>query len=201
MDVAWFKQQQKRAGVTAEEIAKLAGRARSNVSHIYSGQQRMSLEWADAFAKALNVDVATVLEKAGTATPALATQLRPGFAESDAAPWTGPERQPKSIAQVLGLDRPGVDIWRMKSQAMCLGGILSGDYLLVDTHAAERAQAGDIVVAQVYNNSAGTATTLIRRLEPPVLVAASPAPDDQRVHVVDGVNVVIRGRVAASWRM
>lgn len=201
MDAAWFKQRQKAVGVTAEDIALRAGRARSNISHILNGQQRMSLDWAQAFADVLQVDVATVLDKAGAAPKETTLQLRPGFSESDAAPFEGADRSPRSIASVLGLDRNGVDIWRMKSHAMSLGGILPGDFLLVDTHAADRAQQGDIVVAQVYNNSAARATTVIRRYEPPVLVAASTAPDDQRVFIVDGLNVVIRGRVAACWRV
>lgn len=201
MDTQWFKRQQKRAGVTAEDIAREMGRARSNVSHILNGHQRMSLPWAKAFSKVLQVDVATVLEKAGAAEPDTAEQLRPGFAESDARPFKGSDRQPASIAAALGLDRPGVDVWTVRGGSMALGGILPGDYLLVDTHAAERATTGDLVLAQVYDNARGTAMTLIRRYEPPVLVAASADPKEQRVHVVDGANVLIRGRVAASWRV
>lgn len=201
MDAAWFKKRQKQVGVTAEDIAKRMGRARSNVSHILNGHQRMSLDWAEAFAEVLEVDVATVLEKAGSTQKATVAQLRPGFSESDAAPWEGAERQPKSIASVLGLDRPGIDIWQAKSRAMALQGILPGDFMLVDTHAADRTSPGDVVIAQIYNNANGTATTVIRRYEPPVLVSASSDPEDQRVHVVDGNNVVIRGRIAASWRM
>ena len=201
MDDKWFKAQQKKAGVTAEDIAREIGRDRSVVSRVYVGRQKMTLELAQAFAKVLQVDVATVLEKAGVGTDTTIAQLRPGFSESDAAPWQGQDRQPKSIAAVLGMDRPGIDIWRAKSRAMCLHGILPGDYLLVDTHVSERVSAGDVVLAQIYNNNNATAATVIRRFEPPVLVAASSDPADQRVHVVDGVNVVIRGKVAASWRM
>ena len=58
MDDKWFKRQQKIAGVTAADIADRMGRARSNVSHILNGHQRMSLEWAKAFAEVLNVPLA-----------------------------------------------------------------------------------------------------------------------------------------------
>jgi SOS-response transcriptional repressor LexA len=201
MDTKWFKQQQKRVGVTAEDIAHEMGRARSNVSHILNGHQQMSLPWAEAFAKVLQVDIGTILEKAGVARGQTRAQLSPGFAESDVIQFLGQDRQARSIAAVLGLDRPGVDIWQAKSRSMALGGILPGDYLLVDTHAAERTGQGDIVVAQVYDNARGTASTVIRRHEPPVLVAASIDPRDNRVHVVDGSNVVIKGKVAASWRV
>lgn len=200
MDEKWFKSQQKRVGVTADEIASEMGRDRSVVSRIYTGRQKMSLEWAQAFATVLQVPLSTVLEKAGVAAPQQAQQLDPGFSESDAAPWRGPtptERGVTDIATALGA-RPGVDIWRVKGRAMALQGLLPGDYMLIDTHAADRAKAGDAVIAQVYTR--GGAATVLRRLEPPVLVAASPDPDDNRVHVIDGINVVVRGVVISSWR-
>lgn len=203
MDEKWFKQQQKRAGVTAEDIARLMGRARSNVSHILTGKQRMSLEWARAFAQALQVPLSEVLERAGIAEAPIAQQLAPGFSDSDATAWVAQGAEDRSVpamAAALGV-RPGVDIWQAKSPSMSLQGILPGDYLLVDTHAAERARAGDVVLAQVYDNSKGAAATVLRRLEPPVLVAASPLPEDRRVHVVDGINVVVRGKIIASWRV
>lgn len=206
MDDKWFKAQQKKVGVTADDIAKAMGRSRSNVSHILNGHQRMSLEWAQAFAQVLQVPVATVLEKAGTLEPAAAQQIAPGFTESDAAPWVaGPGLSValspvRSIAEALGA-KPGVDIWRVKSRAMALSGLLEGDFMLVDTHLSERVKPGDVVVAQIYSHSTGTATTVLRRFEPPVLVASSLDPADGRVHVVDGNNVVVRGKVVASWRV
>lgn len=206
MDDKWFRLKQRQAGVTADQIAARIGRDRSIVSRILNGHQRMSLEWAQAFADVLQVPLATVLEKAGVADRPVAQQLAPGFAESDAAAWAptpgmAEDRPVRSIAAALGADRPGVDIWRVKSRAMALAGMLQGDFFLLDTHQSERARAGDMVVAQVYNNSTGTAATILRRFEPPVLVAASADPEDGRVHVVDGMNVVIRGKVVASWRL
>lgn len=204
MDDKWFKSQLKIVGKTAGDVADAAGRARAGVSHILSGQQRMSLEWAQAFAQVLNVPLATVLEKAGSATPKLAQQLAPGFAESDTAAWIpAPDRlaetaQVNSIAAALGA-RAGVDIWRVNSPAMNLAGILQGDFMLVDTHQAERCRTGDVVVAQVYNPNG--ATTVLRRYAAPVLMAHSADPADWRVHVVDGNNVLIRGKVVATWRL
>lgn len=204
MDDKWFKRQQKIAGVTADDIARAMGRDRSVVSRILNGHQRMTLDFAKAFAATLKVSLSTVIEKAGMADVPTARELAPGFAQSDAAQWVPQghaESEPaRAIAQALGADRPGVDVWRMKSAAMALQGVLSGDFLLVDSHAAERVRAGDTVVAQLHNNAAGTACTVVRRLEPPVLVAASCDPEDRRVLVVDGTNVVVRGKVIASWR-
>lgn len=202
MDDKWFKAQQKKVGITADAIAAVLGRDRSVVSKILSGKQRMTLEWAKAFASALQVDVATVLEKAGVADAPTVQAVTPGFSESDAAPWTpGPGlaegRDVATIAQALGGGRPGIDVWRVKGLSMAQHGLLEGDYMLVDTHQAERVRPGDTVVAQVYNPRG--ATTVLRTYAPPVLMSADP--NDLQVHVVDGVNVVIRGKVVASWRV
>jgi hypothetical protein len=202
MDDKWFRARLKQVGKNAGDIALAAGRSRSNVSHILNGHQRMSLEWAQVFSKVLETPVSTVLEKAGVTEKSVAAEFTPGFAESDAAPFVygpgmaeGPSH--RSIAAAFG-ERPGVDVWRVKSSAMALGGLLVGDFMLVDTHQAERVRPGDVVIAQIYNPRG--ATTVLRRFEPPVLVAASAAPEDARVHVVDGQNVVVRGKVVASWR-
>jgi transcriptional regulator with XRE-family HTH domain len=203
MDDKWFRARLKQVGKTAGDIAEKAGRARSNVSHILNGHQRMSLDWAQIFAEVLDVPMATVLEKAGATDRPLLQQLSPGFAESDAAPFVhgpglGEGAGPRAIAAAMG-ERPGVDVWRVKSRAMALAGLLEGDFILVDTHAAERVRPGDVVIAQIYTRTG--ANTVLRRFEPPALVAASADPADGRVHVVDGDNVVIRGKVVASWRI
>jgi SOS-response transcriptional repressor LexA len=200
MDVTWFKQQQRRAGVTSFDLGEAIGRDRSVISRIINGQQRMTLDQARAIAEKLDVPLAEMIERAGLGDKQTGVQLSPGFAESDAAAWVpgfGEVNTVKPIAVALG-ERPGVDIWRIKTRAMALAGLLEGDFMLVDTHQAERAKAGDVVVAQVYNRSG--ATTVLRRFEPPVLVAASADPADGRVYVVDGQNVVIMGKIVASWR-
>lgn len=202
IDDKWFKAQQRKAGVTAEDIANRMGRSRSAVSHIYMGRQPMSLEWAKVFAEVLGQPLDEVLRRAGVADQSTAQALAPGFSDSDAAAWVakqGEGRDVEAIATAFG-KRPGVDVWQVRSSSMALQGILPGDFMLVDTFAAERAKPGDTVVAQVYDNSRGKAVTILRRLEPPVLVAASIDPDERRVHIVDGVNVVVRGKVVASWR-
>ncbi len=203
MDEKWFKTQQKKVGVTAEDIAKLRGLSRANVSHILTGRQRMSLDWAKAFSEVLQQPLDVVLAKAGVTDAPTAQRVVPGFSDGDAAAWIpgaalAENAAIKSVASALG-ERPGVDVWRVQSHAMALMGLLQGDFILVDTHQSERAKPGDFVIAQVYNRTG--ATTVLRRFEPPVLLAASVDAADMRVHVVDGVNVVIRGKVIASWRV
>ena len=203
IDEKWFKQQQRRMGVTSEDIAQRAGRTRTSISNIYTGRQRMSLDWAKVFAEVLQQPLDEVLRRAGVTDEPTAQALAPGFSDSDASAWVpkaGEAGNAQIIASAFGA-RPGVDVWQVRGGAMALQGLLPGDFMLVDTHAAERARAGDTVIAQVYDNVRNRAVTILRRLEPPVLVAASADIDERRVYVVDGVNVVIRGKVTPSWRV
>lgn len=203
MNDKWFKQQQKKVSVTAADIAAVRGLDRSVISKIYNGKQRMSLDWAKAFAQVLEVPLADVLEHAGVADEATAQQLTPGFADGDATPFRGKPATTHRVteqARIMGADRAGIDVWDITSRAMQLDGYMPGDHILLDTHQSEQCKAGDAVMAQVYDHTTGGATTIFRRYHPPVLVAASADPDDARVRVVDGDNVVIMGKVIASWR-
>jgi hypothetical protein len=204
MDKDWFKRRLRMQGKTADDLAKAISRDRAVVSRIMNGHQPMTLDQAKIFATELAADVAEVLVRGGLTDAPVAQAIRPGFAESDAAAWVpGPglfeSAQVPTIAEALGGGTPGIDVWRVKSQVMALAGMLVGDFMLVDTHQSDRVKAGDLVIAQVYNRTG--ATTVLRRFEPPVLVSASADPAEGRVHVVDGINVVIRGKVMASWRV
>lgn len=204
MDVAWFKQQQRIAGVTADMIADKLGRDRSLVSRIYVGRQPMTLEQAKVFAEVLGQPMAEVLKRAGIEVDlsgAVADGAR-GFAEGDAAPWVpkgADDRRMQAMAEAAG-QRPGVDVWRVSTPSMAAAGFMPGDFMLVDTHASERVSAGDTVIAQVYARN-GTARTVLRRWAPPVLVSVAGNAEPVEVHVVDHDNVVIMGRVIASWRL
>lgn len=206
VDKDWLKKRLRASGKTSADLAAAISRDRAVVSRIMNGHQEMSLDQAKIIAAQIGVELSELLTRAGLTDAPTAQAFSPGFSESDASAWVpGPEaglaHEVRSIAQVLGKERPGIDIWRVKSGAMVLGGLLVGDYMLVDTHASERLKAGDVVVAQIYSNATASAVTVLRRFEPPVLVAASADPADARVYVVDGNNVVVMGKVIASWRV
>lgn len=204
MDVNWFKKKQKEAGVTTADIARIAGRDRSIVSHIYAGRQKMNLEWAEAFAKALNVPVREVIQNSMDATLDDGQSYVLEFTEGDATPWSGkPPTNPQQwndVIKGLGGARSGIDVWRVSSDALILAGYLPGDWILVDTNKSELCKPGDTVLAKVYNGPTASATTVLRKYQPPVLVAATTNPNDQKVQVVDWDNVAIQGKVIASWR-
>lgn len=203
MDDKWFKTQQKIAGVTPEEIAEKLGKHFSLISRIYVGRQKMTAEQAQVFADMLKVPLSEVMKRAGILHAEEAQSIDPGFSESDVTPWIGKKEDQRTMRETsatLGGNRPGVDVWKVTTNALVLSGYLKDDHILLDTHLADRAKAGDIVIAQIYDWNAGTAVTVLRRFEPPVLVASSINPEDQRVHIVDGTNVVIMGKIISSWR-
>jgi transcriptional regulator with XRE-family HTH domain len=206
MDENWFRARKKQAGVTDQDIADKIRRDRSVVSKIVHGGQKMSLEWARAFAEVLQVPIEEVLAQVETQDAPMSLAFdapaRPsrGFSEPDATPFDGqPAVETDSVAKALG-KRPGVDLWLVRNGAMASAGLLPGDLMLVDTHQAERLRPGDVVVAQIYNNLRGTAQTVLRRWLPPVVVSCPGAGETQSASVVDGINVLVRGKVTASWR-
>ncbi len=205
MEVDWFKKRQKLAGVTAQEIGDALGRDRSIVSRIYSGRTPMSLTHAKVFSKVLEVPLSEVISRAGVADEETARRIAPGFSEGDAAPWTPPDsamgKRLLAAARELGADRPGIDVWHVDSDAMSLAGIMPGDMILVNAHAAQAVRQGDIVVAQVYDHAVGDAITVIRQLEPPALISATPDNAKWKPYIVDGSSVAIIGKVIASWRL
>lgn len=203
MDVTWFKQKQKQAGATTADIAEAMGRDRSIVSHIYSGRQRMSLDWAKAFADVLKVPLDEVLTHADVLDGETVQQITLSPSGSDVDPFTDPgttDHKSNERINALGGGRPGTAIWTVKTTALALGGYLPNDHIIVDTLKAEHCKAGDVVLARVYDRQSGLAITLLRRFEPPALVAATNDPTKQRIHIVDGNNVAIIGKVIASWR-
>lgn len=203
MNKDWFKKRMRIAGQTHESLAQALGRDRAVVSRILNGHQLMKPDQAEVIAEHLEAPLDEVLREAGIFSENAAPVGQPGFAEADVAPFA-PEKASGSVAAMVaasvGREGAGVDIWRVKTSAMSLAGYLPGDFMLVDAHKADQCMAGDIVIAQVYDWQIGSATTLLRRWQPPVLVAASTDPKDEKVHVVDGNNVMIKGKVVASWR-
>lgn len=201
MDSEWFKQQSRKVGKTTSDLAEALGRDRTVISHIYTGRRRMTYDDAKVFASVLETPLADILFRAGMATEEETQQQQPGFSESDALPWIPkPDDRNLIVASQLGGGRNGVDVWKVKSNSMMLAGLMAGDLMLIDTLQRDRCKAGDIVIAQVYDYQVGNATTLLRRYDPPALVTASTDPADWRTHIVDDNNVVIMGRVIASWR-
>jgi len=203
MDRNWFKSKQQLAGLRQSDIADLLGRSPPVVSSIINGTRPLKVSEAEKLAEAFGVDVSEVLSRAGITSARTSRAL--GFSESEIAPWQPEEDNPKdqrqtAIANALGMNKMGADIWRVSSAAMSSHGYLIGDYVLVDQSAGFRAKSKDVVIAQVYDWNSGTAETILRKYMAPVLVGAVNEAGEVDVRVVDNRNVTIKGVVKASWR-
>lgn len=65
MNLIWIKERLKIIGATQGQLAAAIGRDQAVVSRLLQGKQALSLEWADAFAKVLQMPVQEVLQRAG----------------------------------------------------------------------------------------------------------------------------------------
>lgn len=207
MDAQWFKDRQRKAGVTSFDIGKELGRDRTIVARWYSNRQEMTVDQARVVAGLLGEPLEEVLFRAGLLDSAEKPIAQPGFRDAEAAPWVPTTSLSNSqrdselkFAAHLGL-QSGVDVWEVRSRSLSLAGYLPGDRILVDLRAPERAADGSVVVAQVYDVFSGTAKTVLRQFQRPALVSHSSNPDDWTTWVVDEKNASIRGVVIASWRV
>lgn len=199
------REDDKRAVPSIDKAAKICealglefyiGPPRSDDPALVAPQARKAPIYLPKDRPALIAPVANV-----SASPFKARQV--GFSESDVAPLRGApgkREDAAAIARIFGGGRPGIDVWTIKSRALQNMGYLPGDRILVDSHAAGACKAGDVVIAQRYLSDLDAAITLLRRYEPPVLVAASPDPADNGIEMVNGSSVRIYGKVIASWR-
>lgn len=107
-------------------------------------------------------------------------------------------RQSWKVAETLG-EGHQIHAARLKSESLVSLGYMRGDMVLVDYREPTAAHAGDIVVAQVNERPTGEWDTVLRRLDPPFLMPASPDPR-HRPHTL-GPHTQLRGIVVASWRV
>lgn len=115
-----------------------------------------------------------------------------GFAEPELRRIEAPANE-----SGLSAARAGQDVWENRGVAMEMEGIMPGDHLLVDMNLAPR--SNDIVIAQVYNDARGDAETVLRRYDPPFLLAAQAVRRPPKPLLVDNDRVVIRGVVIERW--
>ena len=204
MDKQWFKDKMRVAGVTAARMADRIGRDQAVVSRILNGRQPMTNAQAEIFAEMLSLPLEEIITHAGLFSQAATRVVAQGFSENDITPFIprggGRTDIERDVAKALGMKDEHC-IWQVSSPALALIGYCVGDYIVVDDTKTELAKTGDVVLVQVYDWNSGSAKTLLRRYEPPVVVAASADPADQRVHIVDRKNVYIAGVVRASFRL
>lgn len=201
----FFKRRQRELGVTTDDLGRAIGRDRTVISKIYGGSRPIKPHEVPLIAELLEVSVDEVIDHAGLNTPGVVRAIsQPGFAEQEATPfdWQGAEAAHKgTLAAAFGFNRPGAEVWAVRGRSMDLAGYLDGDAIVVDRTRAERAKAGDDVLAQVYDFATGSARTVFRRYDPPFIYAVSTELAELKPYLVDGERVVIVGVITFTWRM
>ncbi len=203
MDVDFFKARQKALGLTTEDLGRAIGRDRTAISKMYSGGRLLKPEEVRGLAEALQLTVDEVLDHAGMKEPAIVRSIaQAGFAESEAKPfdWQGRGGERAALSSAFNLNRPGVEVWSVQGRSMDLAGYLEGDAILVDRLRADRAKAGDDVIAQVYDFATGSARTVFRRYDPPFIFPVSTDQAELKPQLVDNDRIVVVGVVTLSWR-
>lgn len=173
-------------GVTA--VARLAEVPKQTLDNYLSGRtKKPNLDYLRRIAAACAVEMSWMKEVSAPA----------GLAEPEVVPYAGP---PIVFPPKVPANRGR---WTVRTRALDLAGVLPGDVIEFDLGAAPA--TGEPVVAQVYDDVAGTAETVLRLFHPPFLMVRSsdPAVDprplqlDPEGHRVKVVGAFVRLHRAA----
>lgn len=124
-----------------------------------------------------------------------------GFSDEGAAydaATPGNDSVVKHMIEFALKGRPNAAPWVLKTRALESAGYLAGDIIISDQAIAPN--AGDAVVAQVYDVRSGTAETVFRLFEAPYLIAASSDPALRKPLLVDNERVIVLGVITQSFR-
>lgn len=136
------------------------------------------------------VTIAKIAAASGIAPPrGLGAEPKGGFAEAQVAPYLAPKARSETL-------NPNQTQWTVETDELVAIGMLRGDLFILDQ--AEIPQAGDQVIAQIYNLEAGSAQTVIRLYHPPFLF--NPARQSAQPEYVDNERVRVIGVIIRSWR-
>jgi hypothetical protein len=125
----------------------------------------------------------------------------PGFAESEARPWTGQRSagapgQPTIAALIAPHVRSPMVLELTRAQPGL--ALLRGDVIVAE--AQHRASRGDVVIVSFDEHGNGNPVTLVRRYLPPYLIGSAATDDFPVLTVDDTGRAVILGTVEASFR-
>lgn len=184
-------------GVSPEVISERAGLNKSFVRQMMGGKGNPSRSNLLKLATALEWSVMDLLGQE-PATPAIPYQQQ-GMSEAEAIFIPEPELTDTDMRMARMYPLGRADIMLVGSQSLLLRGYIPGDRILIDMN--RKPSPGDAVVVQLYDDSTGTAETLLRIYKPPVLLPASADEKYQMVTLGDNkatIKAVIVGRYNLS---
>lgn len=162
-----------RHGMSQTELARLLGRDKSVVTLLLQGKRQLKAEEALLIAQALSVPVAEVIGNAKNDAP---SQVNEGmlipFQHEPLATKKAKDviaKGGKYYLQESGHFSAKAYALEVRDDSMNLAGVLEGDIIVAELD--KPCKAGQLVVVQHYGR--GGAKTLIRRYQPPFLMAHS----------------------------
>lgn len=164
------------AGMTQDELAARVGTSAQQVGRHERGQRRLTIQWLNRYAAALEV-----------APVALLSEMHMPFA-------TASEVEPATIDGMPTLSRiiesRGLSIYRVLHSRVPDAGIQSGQIIAVDATEAARSGAGIGSIMLVRMISAGT--LMLRQFVPPALLITNEPGGGNSLLRLDDPNVEIQ---------
>lgn len=170
MDTMKLKSLLAQRGITQTELARLLGRDKSVITNLLQGRRQLKADEAGVIARMLGVSVAEILGL---------EEISGHVSEAPLIPFQHEPVQARRARQVVRregqyfLEESGFTskayALEVRDESMNLAGLLPGDIIISELDAQYK--PGQIVVAQHYQGAG--AVTVLRRYEPPFLLARS----------------------------
>lgn len=192
MDIENLRNVLKKHGMSQTDLARLLGRDKAVVTNLFSGKRSLKAEEAMLIARHLGVDVAQILgekpaaQKRGMEEPAVLIPFRQAPLKT---------KKSKQIVEKSGKfflkdsDVTGANVYavEVRDDSLNLLGFMPGDIVISDLDAP--CKPGQVVVVQYYKGAG--AETLLRKFEPPLLMAHSTSQAHKPLNVdKDNVRLV-----------
>lgn len=152
-----IKQLREQRGMTQEQLAKLCGTQQPQIAKLENGERRITSEWMQILARALNVRPAELFE---IAVAELEDDITPGNANDFKVP-------------IAALTKRGLAVYVVETDNVARAGYPRGSVIVIDKGATREAlQPGD-VVALTAERPDGTLATILRQYLPPGLLCTN----------------------------
>lgn len=174
MDLSRLKELLEEFGITQTQIAQLLKRDRAVITNLMQGKRNLKADEAVTIANFLKVPVTEILG---------VDKLASGFSEPAMIPFQHApsgeacksrhvvKKKGKYFLEVEQVSTPKMFALEVRDDSLNLSGFLPGDIVIADTE--RKIAGGDVVIIQHYDDARDTAETILRRYQPPMLLAHS----------------------------
>lgn len=183
----------KRRGLSRQAVADRVGTSMQTIYRLERGEQRVTTDWLERLAGALDVEPAELLGDAPESlqSPAKPQVAAPSRSKDDELDW---DRVTETVLPNVEMR----DTFTMQGDALEHLNIMDGDHLIIERKA--RPAPGDVVVIEHFG-VAPTPQKLARVYDPPFLISYSTDPKARKPILIESAQVRILGIVRAVMRL